>query len=145
MKPFTPQLYSSTAKLRLYHLSFWVSLLIAPAALGAQVSLRAADPDTIPFLTYCWLVVFALMGWAASDLPKMAGWVNGGLQARLEIFQGLIGAVLAGICVYFIGKSSPAMFGMDTVPPEMTLFVMVALAGFAGTKTLEWARAKFLK
>jgi hypothetical protein len=59
--------------------------------------------------------------------------------------QGVLGSVLAGVCVFFIAKSSPGYIGLDAPPPEMLVFVFVAIAGFAGTKGLAFLRDRFIK
>jgi hypothetical protein len=120
-------------------------------AVAAQTQIDQLGPDKVRLATYAWLFGFSLMGWLASDAPKLAGWVdrtlNDGnlLKTRLEIVQGFVAAELAGVCVYFLAKSSPKWLGLDATPPEMTLFVFVGIAGFAGTRGLEWVRMKFFK
>jgi hypothetical protein len=145
MNAFQPRLSSFTASA----LGFAFLILTAPVmAAMAQAQLRGAETDAVPAMTWLWVIVFALMGWAASSLPSLAGWVDidaaARLRNRLSILQGLIAAVLAGVCMFLIAKSSPQYLGMERVPPEMTVFVIVALAGFAGTKALQWVRDKFI-
>jgi hypothetical protein len=126
-------------------------LVLFPLAAHAQAQIDQLDPEKVKLVTYVWLAGFALLGWLASDLPKLAGWVdrtlnNGNLlKTRLEIIQGLFAAELAGVCIYFLAKSSPKWLNLETTPPEMTLFVFVGIAGFAGTRGLDWVRTKFFK
>jgi len=61
------------------------------------------------------------------------------------IVQGFFAAELCGLSVYFLTKSSPKWLNLEATPPEMTLFVLVGIAGFSGTRGLEWVRAKFFK
>lgn len=125
--------------------------LLWPMAVFAQAQVADLDPEKVRLATYLWLMGFALLGWLASDLPKLAGWVdhsiNDGnlLKTRLEIVQGFFAAELAGVLVYFLAKSSPKWVGLEASPPEMTLFVFVGIAGFAGTRGLEWVRTRFFK
>jgi hypothetical protein len=117
----------------------------------AQAQVSDLDPEKVHFATYIWLAGFALLGWVASDLPKLAGWVditlNGGnlLKTRLEIVQSFFAAELAGVMAYFLAKSSPKWIGLDSAPPEMTLFVLVGIAGFSGSRGLDWIRTRFFK
>jgi len=128
-----------------------MAIALLPLAAYAQDQVGGLDPEHVRLATYLWLSAFSLLGWLASDLPKLAGWVdrtlNHGnlLKTRLEILQGFFAAELAGLLVYFLTKSSPKWLGMNAAPPEMTLFVFVGLAGFAGTRGLEWVRERLLK
>lgn len=128
----------------------WVAGLV-PLSAVAQVQQDTLDPDKVHSSTWVWLMVFSLMGWLASDLPKLAGWIDRALnegnilKTRLEIVQGALSSVFLGVGVYFIGKSYPKWLQLEANPPEMILFVFVGIAGYAGTRGLEWARNRFFK
>lgn len=127
------------------------ALIVWPWASYAQEQVGLLDPGSVRIATLVWLIGFSLLGWLASDLPKLAGWVDASLNSgnllktRLEILQGFVSAELAGFIIYFVGKSSPKWLGYDTVPPEMLLFVFVGVAGFSGAKVLNMIRDKIVK
>ena len=122
-----------------------------PLSVLAQVQQAELDPNRLHWSTWVWLTIFSLLGWIASDLPKLANWVdlslnNGNiLKTRFEIAQAIIASWLCGVLIYFVGKTYPEWFQLKSNPPEMILFVLVGIAGFAGTRGLEWARNRFLK
>jgi hypothetical protein len=130
---------------------------LAIAAEQTMAAARAASPlEEISLLTWFFIVLFALIGWAVADVDKVAElWnVEGATKyqqmlARLRLLKTILGSLAAGIFTYFLGKVAPGiMFVALGVkfeggqPPEMhefLLFIFVSGAGWLGSRWFERA------
>lgn len=98
------------------------------AALAAEQT-RIVDPTLLPWATWFWVVLLALLGWAASSLPALAGWVDGTLAERLKVVQGVIASLLAGMIAFLLGRYFEAA--------NILSFIGAAGGGFLGDKYLQ--------
>lgn len=111
----------------------------------------------ISMLTWLAMLGFATLGWIVSDLDKVAElWKPGEAyerwKERLKLWKGIAASNLAGIFTFFIGKGAPGLIlsatglkvegGGNPVIPEMLLFLMVAGAGYMGTRWFSWLERK---
>src|SRR5262245_8113503 len=100
----------------------WVFLWLPLSAL-AQAQQADLDPDKLHASTWAWLTLFSLLGWVASDLPKLANWVDSSLnngniwKTRFEILQAVFASWLCGVLAYFVGKTYPQWLQMEKNPP----------------------------
>lgn len=108
--------------------SFAALLAVATAAAATEQQKLLTDPALVPWLTWLWVVALSAIGWAASSLATLAGWVDGSMADRLKIIQGVIASVLAGVVAFLLGKYAAV--------PELLVFLGVAGAGFMGEKYL---------
>jgi hypothetical protein len=127
-----------------------------PLAMAAE-QVRAVTPvEQISILTWLFILVFAMIGWAVADVDKLAElWNVEGMRkydyilARLKLLKTIIGSLAAGVFTYFIGKISPAFLATvmglkfeNGKPPELhefLLLIMVAGAGYLGSRWFERA------
>ena len=103
-------------------------VLVPVAAAIAAGQTQSLDPALVPIATWCWVTMLALLGWAASSLATLAGWMDGSAAERLKILQGIVASLLAGVIVFLLGRWYGA--------PEILNFVGVAGGGFMGDKYL---------
>lgn len=122
--------------------------LLAHAA-GEQLALRA---ESLSPTTWFFIVLFSLLGWIVSDLDKVAElWNLEGktlherVRARLVLAKTVGAALLAGVCMFFLGKLAPGvLLGMLGVAggarelPEMGLLIGTAVAGYMGARFFDW-------
>lgn len=128
---------------------------LAYAAEQAQIAL-ASPVEAISALTWLFIVVFALIGWAVADVDKIAElWNVDGqgkyqlMVTRLKLLKTVLGSLAAGVFTYFIGKISPAFLATvmglkfeSGKPPEIhefLLLILVAGAGWLGSRWFERA------
>lgn len=120
-----------------------------PAAAIADEALRNVDPASLPWWTWGFITGFATIGWAISELDKMAEIIfpeglspKQRLQAALKFTQGYIASGFAGIGIYFIAKVAPSWVGMKGDVPEMVILIMVTAGAYGGTRFLNWVLAR---
>lgn len=139
-------------------------MLMAPGlAYAAQETVqqvaRSGSLEAVTLTTWAFLVAFSLLGWAVSELDKVAElWNTDGrsryelMKERLKLLKTVAASLAAGMLVYFLGLEAPAIFlrviGIQDGPnpiqmPEMVLFVFVAGAGYMGARWFAWLEAKF--
>lgn len=106
---------------------FGLWLAQAGLVLAAQ---QVMSPETIPLIQWGYTLVLALAGGAAASLTRYAGGAPTA-KWRLELGRDFVCSGLAGVIV-LLGSSH---FG---VPPLLAA-IGIALAGWGGSKTLEWA------
>jgi hypothetical protein len=87
-------------------------------------------PETIPLIQWAYAMALSIAGGAASSLTRYAGGAPT-MKWHLELARDFVCSVLAGVltmlaCLHF------------AVPPLLAA-IFVALAGWGGSKTLEWA------
>lgn len=121
------------------------AVLVPLVAWAGNAQIARAEPDHVAFWTWFWLTAAALTGWAAAHLPKLAGWVDGTAAQRLEILQGIICSVFAGVVVYLLLRFWPGLLSLEKPPPEFAMIAVAGLAGFMGAHALEWLREKIFK
>ncbi len=130
-----------------------------PLAYAAeQVQLAAASPvEAISALTWLFIVVFALIGWAVADVDRVAElWnVEGATKyqvvlARLKLFKSVLASLAAGVFTYFIGKISPAFLAQAMglkfeggKPPELHEFILLILVAGAAWLGSRWFERAF--
>lgn len=127
-------------------------------ALAAQRAMPRASPlEEISFLTWFFIVLFALIGWAVADVDKVAElWNVDGqgryhqILARLRLLKTIIGSLAAGVFTYFLGKIAPAFLigamGLkfeSGQPPELHEFVLLILVAGAGWLGSRWFERAF--
>lgn len=130
--------------------------LLAWAAGGAAQAARRVPFDDVPLITWLFIVGFALLGWAVSEIDKLAElWNVDGhspyeiWKARFGLIKGFAASCAAGLLVYMLGTAAPKVFlrviGVD-IPnaemPEMFLFVFVSGAGYMGVRWFAWFESK---
>jgi hypothetical protein len=147
--------------------------LLSPALLRLKVILVACTPfaawaaaeisrtsvSALPAMTWMFIVLFSMIGWAVADLDKVAElWDTEGHSAhelwkvRLTLLKTIAASIAAGIFMFFIGKLAPgAMVGALGVQaaapelPEMLLLIFTAGAGYMGSRWFDWLEAKVFK
>lgn len=126
-------------------------------AAAAQHTMRVSPLESISLLTWSFIVLFALIGWAAADVDKVAELWNVGdgtkyqqVLARLKLLKTIIGSLAAGIFTYFLGKVAPgplvSMMGLkfeDARPPEIHEFILLILVAGAGWLGSRWFERAF--
>lgn len=145
-----------------------------PALLKAKLALAAAAPalayageqaiqgtaaSSLSLLTWCFVIAFSLLGWVVADLDKVADlWSVDGqplreaIKARLKLLQTIAASLLAGVCMFFLGKLSPGILvGLMGIKadapqvPEMLLLIFTAGAGYMGSRWWDWFEGRFFK
>jgi hypothetical protein len=98
------------------------------------MSARAAEmlnqPGDIPVFTWLWVAGISVMGWGASSLPLLAGWVDGTMLDRLRIVQGIVIATAAGALAFII---------------EISLVNKITMLGFVGSFFAAYAGDHYLR
>lgn len=132
--------------------------ILAAAADAVQHAAGRGSISAVSAWTWGFLIGFAMLGWAVSELDKVAElWNTDGRsqyeiwKERLKLLKGIAAANAAGILVYFLGSASPWFFlralGVQTETPpelpEMVLFVFVSGAGYMGVRWFAWLEVKF--
>lgn len=131
---------------------FLTFLLCSVAAHAAERALLQLGPGDVQLVTWGFILLFSTLGWASAELDEMilsianvddkpfaSAW-----RARLAHVKGLVASETAGICVYFLGLSAPALIGFpEKSLPEMVLLISCTGAGIGGTKTLRWLLGRF--
>jgi hypothetical protein len=130
------------------------------AAYAAEQAVHRGSASSLSALAWTFIIVFSLLGWAVADLDKVADlWAAEGQsareawKARLVLVKTIAASVLAGICMFFLGKLAPGfllgMMGgsshMAPEIPEMLLLIFTAGAGYMGSRWWDWFEAKFFK
>lgn len=126
-----------------------------PLAYAAEQTMRVVSPfDEITLFTWAGIFLFAAAGWIVADVDKVAELWNEAhdtrykqIVARLKLVQSIIGAKVAGVFTYFLGKMAPgplmAMMGLKfehgQAPEvhEFLLFIAVFGAGWLGARWFE--------
>ena len=134
---------------------FAPALAMAAGAAIQHVSARSSI-EAVSTVTWAFLALFILLGWAVSELDKVAElWnVDGHSQyeiwkARLMLLKGFAASNAAGFSVYFLGEAAPGFFfraiGVQGDPqlPDMVLFVFVSGASYMGVRFFAWLERKF--
>jgi uncharacterized membrane protein len=112
-----------------YGVSAILLIVLSPfAAAYAEGILQKADPAAVPLLTYIWVLIFSLIGWAAASLSVLAGWTGGTTEERLEILQGIVASVAAGLAAFLLAKAG----GIN----DFLGYILVMSAGFGGERAL---------
>lgn len=112
----------------------WAGEASAPAQ-GILEHIRA-DPLGLPWYTWAWVGMIALLGWFASSAPTLAGWIddhNGGsreLWTRRWAIIGRLGACLAAGVAAFLA-------GMLMGTPMVANLLAVLFAAYGGDKYLQ--------
>lgn len=76
------------------------------------------------------ILLASVMGWAASSLHVLAGWVDGApAAAKLEIMRGIITSIAAGLIVMGLGYHYEV--------PLVLTFIGAFFAGLSGEKYLK--------
>lgn len=93
---------------------FALCTLFASAA-DAMTVVRLSSGAVNDVVTrYIWVLVIAMLAWAASSLPVLAEWGNGGGRRRLMIAQGMLQAVFFGFVAFWTsvgtGQSTTASY-----------------------------------
>jgi hypothetical protein len=142
-----------------------VLCLLVPvfAAFAAEVESVESKYDSIEHLTaltWVFIIGFSVLGWAVSELDKLAElWDTEGKKSveiwryRLTLVRDILGSIGAGIFVFFMGRITPGWMvsalgaSVAKAPeiPEMLLFIGVAVAGYSGSKIFNWIQGKVLK
>lgn len=151
-----------------------VALPLSPAMLRAKLAIAGVSPvlafageqaiqgtsaSSLSLLTWCFVIAFSLLGWVVADLDKVADlWSVEGqpmreaIKARLKLLQTIAASLLAGVCMFFLGKLAPGiLIGLLGVKadapqvPEMLLLIFTAGAGYMGSRWWDWFEAKFFK
>jgi hypothetical protein len=129
--------------------------LLAIAAERAM--LRVSPLEEISLLTWFFIVLFALIGWAVADVDRIAELWNVGdgtkyqqVLARLKLLKSMLGSLAAGVFTYFLGKVAPgplvSMMGLKFEsghPPELHEFVLLILVAGAGWLGSRWFERAF--
>lgn len=118
---------------------------------------RRGSLEEIPAITWLFLAGFSMLGWAVSELDKVAELWNTDGRSRYEIWKqrlallkGVAASNAAGLLIYIMGSAAPAFFfraiGVQGSPefPEMVLFVFVSGAGYMGVRWFAWVERKWL-
>lgn len=105
---------------------FLIGALSWPLASFAQRTTEHMSPESIRVATWAWILVFSLMGWICSSLPKLAGWQTG---QRLQIVQGVATSISAGVVSHVLA----VMAGQA----EMLAFIAALGGGWLGPAALE--------
>lgn len=128
------------------------------AAYAAEQAIRATSPSNLSPLTWFFIFSFAWLGWAVSELDKVAElWNIDGKKpheiwkARLAFGKGIAASALAGLCMFFIGKQAPGLLltimgvKVETTPevPEMIVLIFTAGAGYMGVRWFDWLERRF--
>ena len=127
-----------------------------------QQAARRGSIEAVTAWTWAFLFGFSMLGWAVSELDKVAElWNVDGrskyelMRERLKLLKTIAASIAAGILVYFLGQEAPGFFlraigvaqaadvGPGAVIPEMVLFVFVAGAGYMGARWFAWVEIKF--
>mgnify|MGYP003403991215 FL=1 len=109
-------------------LCFLGMLLAWPIAVRAQVLIAEFSPALVPWVTWVWLFVFCVGGWASSSLAMIAGWIDGNAEKRLQIVQRILLSLFAGGVAFFISQIAGR--------PEAEGFVTAFGCSFFGEKGL---------
>lgn len=123
---------------------------------------RAGSIEAVSTLQWAFLFGFSMMGWAVSELDKLAElWNVDGKspyevwRERLKLLKGIAAACAAGMLIYFLGQAAPGVFlrmigidsanaqGVTTQFPDMVLFVFVSGGGYMGARWFAWLERKF--
>jgi hypothetical protein len=135
-------------------------------AMAAEQAMLAAARrgglEAVSVWQWFFLFAFSMLGWAVSELDKVAElWNVEGrskyelMKERLKLLKTVAASIAAGSCVYLLGQEAPAFFlraigvaeastgGASPAIPEMVLFVFVAGAGYMGARWFAWLEAKF--
>lgn len=114
------------------------------AAMAAEV-LRNVDPAALPWWTWAFITAFSTIGWAISELDKMADILfPDGLTAKqraeaaLKFTKGYIASGFAGVGIYFVAKVAPGWINMQGDVPEMIILLLVTASSYGGTRFLNW-------
>lgn len=142
-------------------------MLLAPGFAWAaeqtiQQVARRGSIEAVTLTTWAFLLAFSMLGWAVSELDKVAElWNTDGrtryelMRERLTLLKTVAASLAAGMLVYFLGQEAPAIFlrvigipeaapgGNPVAIPEMVLFVLVAGAGYMGARWFAWLEARF--
>jgi len=132
-----------------------------PLAIAADQTMqlaRAASPlEAISLLTWFFIVLFTLIGWAVADVDRIAELWNVGdgtkyqqVLARLKLLKTILGSLAAGVFTYFLGKIAPAFLigamGLkfeSGQPPELHEFILLMLCSGAGWLGSRWFERVF--
>jgi hypothetical protein len=96
--------------------------MMMPALAMAGEAVTSQWLDTL--ITGAYLTGMSLLGWAAAALPSLAKWVDGSLETRLTVIQGIGTSLLAGVLAYLLA--------LVAGQSEMMGFIAAGLASFAG-------------
>lgn len=114
------------------------------AAMAGEV-LRNVDPVTLRWWTWAFITAFSTIGWAISELDKLAEILfpegmtpKQRAQAAFKFTQGYIASGFAGVGIYFIAKVAPGWINMQGDVPEMIILLLVTAAAYGGTRFLNW-------
>lgn len=129
---------------------------------AVQRAARTGSVEAITLLQWGFIFGFSMLGWAVSELDKVAELWNtdGRTQAelwreRLKLLKGVAAANAAGITLYFLSQGAPGFFlrvigvgdaiasGDAAKLPEMVTFVFVAGGGYMGARWFAWLERKF--
>ena len=144
--------------LRIRSVKIVLLALTPPLAIAAEQTMavaRAASPlESISLLTWFFILLFTLIGWAVADVDRIAELWNTGdgtkyqqVLARLKLLKTILGSLAAGVFTYFLGKIAPAFLigamGLKFEagqPPELHEFILLMLccgAGWLGSRWFE--------
>lgn len=133
-----------------FMVKFYLWLGLIPASAFAQETMKNLDPVDLRWWTWCFIFLFANIGWVIAELDKLADiWYLEGKSKRdhalmvLKFGQGFVASNFAGVAAYFAGKSSPDLVGFDNPVPEMLLLLAVTVAGYWGTQVLTKLSIRF--
>lgn len=128
--------------------------VLAVAAEQTMIAAAVSPVEAISALTWFFILLFAMIGWAVADIDKVAElWnVADGSQyqrvlARFRLLKSVIGSQAAGVFTYFLGKIAPGFLvtalglkfdaGRPPEVHEFLLLIFVAGAGFLGARWFE--------
>lgn len=128
-------------------------------AMAADRTIAVSPIEAISALTWFFIVLFAVIGWAVADIDKVAElWNVDGqhkyqqMLARLRLVKSIIGSLAAGVFTYFLAKLSPAWIvgamglklsdGREPQLHEFVILILVSGAGWLGSRWFERAFGK---
>lgn len=126
------------------------------AAWAAEQTMRSSASE-LSALTWLFIVGFSFLGWAVSDLDKVAElWNVSGKNAyeiwklRFTLAKTIAASAAAGVCMFFLGSLAPSialsLLGVQASGsqiPEMLLLIFTTGAGYMGARWFDWFEKKF--
>ncbi len=112
-----------------------VALWVAQAGLVLAAQ-EVISPETIPLVQWGYTIVLSLAGGAAASFTRYAGGASTD-RWKLELGRDFFCSVLAGVL---------ALFGaLHFQVPPLLAAIAVALSGWGGSRSLEWAFERWQK
>ncbi|MCY0389730.1 hypothetical protein OVY01_21540 [Robbsia sp. Bb-Pol-6] len=109
-----------------------LSTLSASASYAAVTVTPPGETTNDAFIKYVWVLLIAVLAWAASSLPVLAEWEGGGGRRRLVIAQGILQAVFFGFVAFWASVGA----GQNI----MASYIAAASAAYLGERHFVFGR-----